>query len=419
MRFLHLADIHLDTAFRSRSNALREELRLASRRALERGVDEAIRREVDAVLVAGDLFDGERLSVQTERFLMEHLTRMAEANVPVVYASGNHDPGTASGPGSRLRWPAHVHVANRAEPVRVEIRRGDRPCGVVTAAGHISERVTQDLSRSFPRPEGRLPEVALLHTQVAGARGADDHEPYAPSSLPFLRNSGYDYWALGHVHRRSSLSDDPPIHYPGNTQGRNPRETGAKGGLLVDLDRRGVPRVEFLELGPIRWETLRLGALEEDVHFPSLARRVERGWEAARADDPGVEGTRWILRVELTGPTPMHRRLQLPESTDELREALLPSLDLLDLDIRIGGIRPLHRVDDHLDRGDILGEALRMARELANPEGPSPSEALALDPAELAGLVSTHPGGAEAYLRRLLEDADIDVLTALLARTDS
>ena len=101
MRFLHVADVHLDTSFSGRSEAVRRRLRDASREAFRNAVDLAIREDVHAFLIAGDLFDGERLSFQTERFLLEQTERLGDHGITVVYATGNHDPGGVSHPRDR------------------------------------------------------------------------------------------------------------------------------------------------------------------------------------------------------------------------------------------------------------------------------------------------------------------------------
>ena len=94
MRFLHVADVHLDTSFAGRSDSARRRLRDASRQAFQAAVDLAIREDVHAFLVAGDLFDSERLSFSTERFLLEQAHRLGDHGITVVYATGNHDPGS-------------------------------------------------------------------------------------------------------------------------------------------------------------------------------------------------------------------------------------------------------------------------------------------------------------------------------------
>ena len=414
MRFLHLADLHLDAAFQSRSRAVREKLRKAARAAFSSAAEEALARHADAVLIAGDLFDGERISVQTERFLVETLSRLVAGGVQVVYATGNHDPGGTSGAVQRLAWPDQVTVVDSPDPVRVEILRNGDPVGYVTAAGHAEARVTEDLSRRFPAPMGPLPEVALLHTQVRGARGEDGHERYAPSELSELSRAGFDYWALGHVHARQVLSEVPAIHYPGNTQGRNPRETGPKGGLFVELSRGQSTRPEFLQLGPIRWEKLLLTNLEGESALTGLARRIENAWEEARATDAGIDQTQWILQVELSGPSELHRDWTDPGVLEELAEALTPSLGLLDLEIRTERLTPAVRVQDHAHREDVLGEALRLVSELSAADGPPPSELLGLNVKDLIGLGLEDRPYLDDYLRQLLTGGEAALLDAFL-----
>ena len=414
MRFLHLADVHLDAAFQSRSRTIREKLQGAAREALLAAVQEAHAHKVDAVLIAGDLFDGERLSVQTERFLSEALLGLADAGIQVVYATGNHDPGSESASIRKLPWPGLVTVVDTPDPVRVKIRRDGEPVGFVTAAGHSSARVTEDLSRRFPTPTGSLPEVALLHTQVRNAQGSDEHEPYAPSDLTRLSEAGFDYWALGHVHARRVLSELPAIHYPGNTQGRNPRETGPKGGLLVELSRGRAPRPKFIEFGPIRWETLLLTGLEEETQLNSIAERIESAWEEDRVTDPGLDQTQWILRVMMSGPSGLHRDWSAPAVLDELTDFLTPSLGLLDLEIRADELKSIIRVPDHIGRQDVLGEALRLVCELSATDGPSPSEALGLNAGDMIGLSPEDENRLDVYIRELLSGREEGLLDAFL-----
>ena len=110
MRFLHLADVHLDTPFAGRRPEVRRRLRGAVREAFGTAVDTALEESVDAVVIAGDLFDGATLSFQTERFLLDELRRLTEVGIPVVYATGNHDPGRQQRR-SRIEWPTGVHVS--------------------------------------------------------------------------------------------------------------------------------------------------------------------------------------------------------------------------------------------------------------------------------------------------------------------
>ena len=200
MRFLHTADVHLDSSLSSRSAAVRGRLRDASRLAFQRLADLALAERVDAVLIAGDLFDDERLSFQTERFILEQLAQLNEVGIPVVYATGNHDPGREGLRSSDLCWPSNVTVARDREVKRVTVEdaNGER-VGVVSAVGHATSSERDDLSGVFPPPEGHLPEVAVLHTQVVDSPGSLKHGEYAPSNLDRLRDSGHDVRLLRQV----------------------------------------------------------------------------------------------------------------------------------------------------------------------------------------------------------------------------
>ena len=95
----------------------------------------------------------------------------------------------------------------------------------------------------------------MLHAQVDTARGVEQHDRSTPCRVDDFAGKGYQYWALGHVHKRQQVHGDPVAWYPGNLQGRNFRKTGAKGALLVTVPPGGEPVVEFRPLAPVRWET--------------------------------------------------------------------------------------------------------------------------------------------------------------------
>lgn len=410
MRFVHLADAHLDTPFAGRSPEVRERLRRASREAFRGAVELALEEDADAFLVAGDLFDGERLSFETERFLLEELRRLTDAGVVTVYATGNHDSSRTGHRSQALEWPPEMVVADAREPVRVPVPDDDgRPVGWITAAGHETAREERDLAASFPTPEGSVPEVALLHAQVVGARAGEAHDRYAPAELETLERAGYDYWALGHVHLRQRLSRQPPIWYPGNVQGRDPTETGAKGVLLVELERDGAD-VEFRPLAGVRWERLEVEPGPEARTLDGLVRAVQERWREARTEDPGLPETEWILRLELSGPSPLHRELEHDDDRSTLEGDLAARLDLLAVELRTEGIHPPVDAAEHEERQDVLGEALRLLRRAA--DDPGLLEELA--PGDLAGA----PGEEDRarYLRSLLRGLDGALVSRMLDR---
>jgi DNA repair exonuclease SbcCD nuclease subunit len=104
--------------------------------------------------------------------------------------------------------------------------------------------VTHDLTRNYPKAVPGLFNIGLLHTSLTGRPG---HENYAPTAPDALIAREYDYWALGHVHAREIVREDPWIVFPGNLQGRQIRENGPKGATLVTVSDGRVARVSWVD----------------------------------------------------------------------------------------------------------------------------------------------------------------------------
>ncbi|SCY36782.1 metallophosphoesterase family protein [Thiohalorhabdus denitrificans] len=402
-RFLHLADLHLDTAFRGRDEAVREALRKATRDAFEAAVDTAIERGAHAVLLAGDVFDGELLTFATERYLLDGCRRLGEAGVTVVLCTGNHDPGGASHRTRALDWPDNVRLAYGAQPVTVDIPGADgAPVGRVVAAGHAKAREDRNLAASFPAQNGDLPTVGLLHTQVVGADSAENHDTYAPSEPGDFDKPGYHYWALGHIHKRQAVREDPPVWYPGNLQGRHPREAGPKGGNWVEIPAFGLAQVAFVPLAPLTWQTVAVedpGGESFDALVADLAARV-----------PEPEAEQRVVRLELSGPHPLAGELTLEENRRELEEQLADRLDALAVEVRDRG---LHRPVD-LEGLRDSPSPLATALELLERAGADDDLLDALAPEELSPAAPADAEARRAYLRELLADLEPELVDRLV-----
>jgi exonuclease SbcD len=411
MRFLHIADVHLDTSFAGRSHAVRTRLREASREAFHRAVDLAIREEVDAFLISGDLFDGDRLSFQTERFLLAETERLGDHGITVVYATGNHDPGSPQTGPRPIHWPACVRVAADSTPQRFLIHnRADEPVGYVTAVGHSTGQEYSDLSRELPRPTGNLPQVAVLHSQVHSSVGAGEHHPYAPSDLTYLMRAGYDYWALGHVHILEELSEDPPIWYPGSPQGKSHTDRGERGALLVDLTDRETPGVSFRSLAPVRWETIEVDHLETVTSLDDLERLAQIAWRTHHAATESSNGTEWMVRIALKGPCPLWAELRNSEDRDLLATELRDILGVLDVVVTTAGIHPVIPIEEHRLRTDVLGEALRLCASVRCGDTTLPN----LDRGQLVGITTDDPDALRDYINDLLDGAEGELAARLL-----
>ncbi len=419
MRVVHAADIHLDTPFRRHDAALRQRLQQAGREAFSALVDLTLEERADALLIAGDLFDNEWLTIATERVLTSELSRLTDAGVTVVYATGNHDPGRTNYRAAHIDWPsANFHLHSSRTPRRIPINRGNDRVGWVVAAGHQTTHEATNLASTFPPAPGPQPAVALLHADVGGAQGAPDDEAgntYAPAALSDLDPS-YDYWALGHIHKRQRLREDSPAWYPGNLQGRDFGETGAKGALIVDLDPPAPPQVRFRPLAPVRWERLTVPALGEASAIGDIQAAVRSRFDGLRQEDGFVLPEQdWILRVELSGPCPLATVLRNDEERDGLAEYLGESLGALDVEVRDAGLSPPIDLSRHVGQRHVLGEAL----ELIAQAGRNDKLLSRLAPSELAlGEEKAEEEERLQYLRGLLDGLDAAAAERLL-RPDS
>jgi len=299
-KFLHAADIHLDSPLKGLEvyqDAPVEQIRAAARRAFDNLVELAIEEEVAFVLLAGDLYDGEWKDYNTGIYFVNRMGRLREAGIPVFMVSGNHD--AASQITRALNLPDSTTLFSHK---KVETRIIE-PLGVAIHGQSFSSRVvSDDLTQNYPQGEPGLFNIGLLHTSLNGRPG---HEPYAPCTLDALRSKGYQYWALGHVHQREEIIRDPWIVFSGNLQGRHIRETGAKGCTLVTVDGGRVVEVEARELDVLRWSHCRLdiGKCEKPE---SLLEMVRETFE----DERGKAGGRPLaVRLVLEGTTVLHTRL--------------------------------------------------------------------------------------------------------------
>jgi len=247
-KFIHTADIHLDSPLRGLERyegAPIEQIRGAARQALKNLVRLAIEEEVQFVLIAGDLYDGDWKDYNTALFLASEMSKLREAGVKVFIISGNHD--AASQITRRLKMPENVtrFSVKRPETVRLD------DLGIAIHAREFPQRaVMEDLSASYPFALSGYFNIGMLHTSVTGREG---HETYAPCKVESLLAKNYDYWALGHVHKREILHENPWIVFPGNIQGRHIGETGSKGCTLVTADNARIVNVEHRTVDVLEW----------------------------------------------------------------------------------------------------------------------------------------------------------------------
>lgn len=415
MKILHAADLHIDSplgGLTAYEGAPVSEIRGATRRAVENLVNTAVEQEVDLVVVAGDIFDGDWRDFNTGLFWVGQLGRLHDAGIPVVMVAGNHD--AASEISRNLRLPPNVTKFSDSRP---ETKTFDDLELAVVGQGYATRAVTKDLVLSFPEADSHLFTLGLLHTSLDGRPG---HACYAPCAVDELRSKGYDYWALGHIHQREEVNVDPWIVFPGNLQGRHAREIGPKGATLVTVLSNAVDSIEALELDVVRWHLCVVNAAElagvDDI-LVAIADRF-----ASIANEPGHRLA--AVRVQIVGASPAHEELwRDPHAFEgEVRSIAVQADRVWVEKVKVETSRALDLVSARED--DVVGVlAKRIADLRADPELLAAYEPLFADIRKKIGAdarsgdeapVDTRQIGTIDHLASCL-DASLEMVVALLA----
>lgn len=374
MKLVHAADLHLDSPLSGLSKyegAPVEQIRGATRRALENLVELCTNERADLLVIAGDLYDGDWRDYSTGLFFNKQMSKLRAAGVEVVWIRGNHD--AASKLTAHLALPDNVRELSHKKPETFVLEG----IGVaVHGQGFESREVTRDLSERYPEPKRDAFNIGLLHTALEGRAG---HATYAPCRLSDLIDRGYDYFALGHVHTREVLSEEPWIVFPGNLQGRHARETGPKGASLVTVEGERVASVEHRALDAVRWHLAKADVSSES----SLDGVLERVRQALTASVNESEGRLAAIRVSIEGASAAHEAcmLRAEQLTEEVRalasdlpgEAWLEKVEL--------ATRPVAERARLREREDAIGEMLRSLGSLSTDD--SALAELALELGEL------------------------------------
>lgn len=301
MRFIHAADIHLDSPLRglgSYDDIPVDTLRGASRAAFSRLIEEALLREVDFMVIAGDLYDGDWKDHNTGIYFARQMGRLRNAGIPVYVLHGNHDAESVMT--RRLALPDNVHVFRAGKPITFILR--DHKVAL-HGRSFPQAAVTENLAAAYPDPLPGHFNIGVLHTALEGYA---EHANYAPCTLEQLHARGYQYWALGHVHEFRIFPGPVPVVFPGNIQGRHIREQGPRGAVLVECKEGNVESIERLEVDVLRWHALAVDvsncATGADV-LSCVREALEEVLTNQAAQRPCV------LRVTLEGETPLHGEL--------------------------------------------------------------------------------------------------------------
>lgn len=406
-RFLHIADVHLDTPFKTRDRELRTYLRQSIRESFENAVDLAVERKTQALLIAGDFFDNNSLSFATEKFIIDKFSKLKKNGINVYYAPGNHDPFGAI---KKIKWPSNVKIFDGKKPHTCEVVDSEgNIIAYITGMGHETDRTDKNLVKEFPPAvQTNKPHLGLIHAMVENSKVGKKHEKYAPCLINDLLEKGYSYWALGHIHKRNVLCDIPGIVYPGNIMGRDASETGSKGAYLVDIGDGGELKINFHPLSAVKWITIKADDLNTAGNMDELKNMLSKQIVKKIGSKDINESV--FLRIELEGPALLYNDLLNEENIEFLKEELKSETDALHLEIINKEIVRSVNPEEYYEEPHILGAALDLIKRLKQDD----ELLLKLRPEYMAGCPVSSQTEVLDYLHKLTENVEYNISSRLL-----
>lgn len=265
LSFIHAADLHLDSPFKGLSNlpdSIFRQVRDSTFAALNRLVDAAISKQVDFIVIAGDLFDNEKQSLKAQIRLRRAFEKLQEHQINIYLSYGNHD--FIEGNVYPVTYPDNVFVFPNETVSHFTFEKDGKEVAQIYGFSYENRAVHERKALEYQISNKSIPyHIAMLHGSIMSNT---EHDVYAPFQLTDLASREFDYWALGHIHKREILQQSPPIVYSGNIQGRNRKETGEKGCYHVTLSEHRA-ELSFIPLQDIQFQTISIDVSScEQIH---------------------------------------------------------------------------------------------------------------------------------------------------------
>lgn len=225
MKIIHCADIHLDSKLRSHlSKEQAKERKSELLNTFHRMVEYAEENNVNAILIAGDLFDSRKISVTATNFVKNEI--VSHPDMDFYYLQGNHDGGSFADCFESL--PENLHLFEE------RLTSYELSENVVLIGLELNEENRDRFSNELALDVGKI-NILTLHGQQGEYKVKDRAEMI---HLDALKNKGIDYLALGHVHAYclEKLDARGKYCYPGCLEGRGFDECGEHGFVVLTID---------------------------------------------------------------------------------------------------------------------------------------------------------------------------------------
>ena len=238
IKALHCADIHLDSPFASENPAASELRRKELTNTFISIISYAKQNNADIVLIAGDLFDCDFVTMETINILLDEFASAPDCRF--IISPGNHDPYTDTSVYNRVLFPDNVYIFTQDTLSYFDFEEINT--NVYGYAFTKSELLHNPFAGHKPHDSGMINLLCAHGDLTPGTK-------YCPITKDEIRSGGFDYIALGHIHNSGGMAQEGGVRYAfsGCPEGRDFGETGYKGALWLEIDKNSFnwKRVKF------------------------------------------------------------------------------------------------------------------------------------------------------------------------------
>lgn len=308
IKIVHIADVHLENFDHGQLPTFKARLEDNRYKTFDAAIDLAISKRADVFVIAGDLFDGEKITLKAVMFLNDGLKKLIDGGVRPVIVMGNHDPMNFYD-----QWDIQLPdecIVFGPEPERIILTSADGEKFTINGCSHEEAGIIDNRGARYPIASPKIVNIGVLHGSVC--QWVDDEDPYMPCSVTELLSKQYHLWCLGHIHKRKEIRELNGF-YPGSLIGNKLGEDGPKGAYYYELNR-GHLSYEFIPLSEIMFEKIEMVMdLESDRHsIDELLMHLYKKMEAVRKKaeiDTGVELLKLVIDLSIEGRSNLFYRL--------------------------------------------------------------------------------------------------------------
>ncbi len=238
MKFVHIADIHMDSPFVNLSDreTLGDLKRLEQRKKLKEVIEYIKENEIDMLFIAGDLYEQQYIKQTTIEYINNLFKEIPETQIYI--APGNHDPYLKNSYYSKYKWNENVKIFNskieKIEQDEIDIY------GYGFEDFYCTECGIENLEIENPEKEN----ILIMHGTLDGAN--IEEKQYNSISTKILEEKGFDYVALGHIHK-TNFNKESKIIYPGSLVSLGFDELGQHGMVVGEIKNKKL-NIEFVPI---------------------------------------------------------------------------------------------------------------------------------------------------------------------------